>query len=186
MTRGIPWRSVAAVLAVMAFLTWGWQLIGRSLSDDAPIARGTRITVGPETAESATTVVAGDGWSVIKSDTDPDLRYELADGDLTMALTFVELIDPVDVTRLWSGARQLASISDSEVGDPRPITTTAGVAGQTGTLRDGDRFGTLTYFVAPSMKYAVRITVLGPEDVPAGDRAEAAATVLATYFPEQP
>jgi hypothetical protein len=194
-SASLPWRSplrssgsrewtVAAIVLVMAALTVGWPLIDRTLDDNESVPDGAVLQLGPGNDTAALHVV-GEDWLLSKSASDPDMSYDLFRGGVDVVADYVDLIGPSDAEQLWSGLRKVQSVvdSDSRLGAPRLVSSTAGAKGVTGALSRDDLTGTATVWVSPGGDYAVAITVLAGPDADPGASAEGRALVRSVAFP---
>ncbi|MEV7091038.1 hypothetical protein AB0O07_35135 [Streptomyces sp. NPDC093085] len=176
--RGRTWRPVLAVTLVVAALTAGWPLIAATLGDRQRLAAGQTLRLGPDD-EVAVLRVAGHGWGLSKSASNPDSDYTLSRDGVGLAARYVPLAGTSDPGALWEGLAKVQSVADSgsRLGPARPLPGVPGALGRTGTLTGGDRTGSATLWLAPGRGYAVEIIVqAGPGAAPG---AVADATAMA-------
>ncbi|MEV7422326.1 hypothetical protein [Streptomyces sp. NPDC091212] len=178
---------VVGVLFVMAALTAGWPLIDRALSDRERLPGGALLELGPSSGTAVLRVV-GEGWSLSKSQSDPNSSYALSRDGVDVVAGYVDLTTTeAGAERLWTGLRRVQSVADagSRLGEPHPVTSAEGARGSTGTLTRSGRTGTATVWLPPGEAYAVEITVLAKPRAGAGVVEEAMALVHSVSFPQE-
>jgi hypothetical protein len=180
-------RELVLVVAVIAALTAGWPLINLAVSDRQPVPAGRTMSVGPNTAHSASFTV-GPGWSIQSSATNPRLGYVLRHGAEEMSLMYVALAGPAQLPALWSGLRKILRLGDSaaRLGKPAPITSARGREGLTGLLTEDGRRGRATIYQAPVGNFAIEMVSLGPRGAPPAGLAAALRVTLSIMFPAEP
>jgi hypothetical protein len=177
----VPWRAVLAVLAVIAVLTGGWPLLNSVLADGQPLPDRTALVLGPSD-HAAIVVPSGGGWVLSKSSSNPQQNYLLHRGGIELSVDYVSLSSTADAAKVWPGITQLVRLGHGHLGTGEPSASIHGNPGETATLRDGARTGSVTSYIAPDRSYAVRYTVLGSPAASAADRSAAEQTVRAAYF----
>ncbi|MEV7682028.1 hypothetical protein AB0O64_26280 [Streptomyces sp. NPDC088341] len=179
--------AVLAVLLVMAALTAGWPLIDRAIADGEPVPAGAVLELGPD-GSMALLRVAGTGWELSKSRSDPGSSYALSRDGVDLVAGYVDLSSGRgDAGQLWTGLRKVVSVADgaARLGGPRPVTSAAGARGLTGPLTRPGRVGTATVWVPPGEDYAVEITVLARSGTAPGTVADATAVAHSVAFPRE-
>jgi hypothetical protein len=183
--RQLRWRPLAAVLVVVAFLAGGWLWISSWLGNEEAVRAGQVLSIGPDRQASVT--VAGDGWQLKKSDSNPDQVYALTRAGLDLAVTYVPLASADDTDQLWSGLREVVAALGGSAGAAEPVRTTGGQAGQAGPVALDGKTGTAYVFPAPDRKFAIEFQSLAPAGGSDADRRAAEQTVLSlTFHPDQP
>lgn len=178
--RQLQWRPLAAVLVVVAFLAGGWLWISSWFGNEEAVPAGRVLSIGPDRQASVT--VAGDGWRLKKSDSDPQQGYTLTRGDLDLVMTYVPLLSTGGADELWSGLQEVVAALGGSVGAAQPVRTTGGQAGQAGPVTQDRKTGTAYAFPAPDRKFAIEFQTLGRAGVTAADRQVAEQTVLSLTF----
>ena len=178
--RQVRWLPLAAVLVVIAFLAGGWWWISSRFGNDEAVAAGSVLRIGPD--QQASVTVAGDGWRLKKSTTDPDQSYNLARGELDVVVTYVPLLSPDDADELWSGLQDVVATLGGTAGPAQTVHTTGGQPGQSGPVTLDGKTGTAYAFPAPDRKFAIEVQALAPSGVSATDRQPAEQTVLSLTF----
>lgn len=176
--RPTRWPLVAGTLAMIAFLTFGWLLIGRALPDAQPVTAGTRLAFGSD--DEAVTVVGAPGWELSRSASVVGQTYQLTRGDVELTMAYTSL--PAGDIDVWSGLSKVVRVAGGTLGPAQPATTAGGVAGQTGSLHQSGETGVATVFVAPAGDYAIESTVLGKPGASPADRAAATEIVRSLTF----
>jgi hypothetical protein len=178
------WPVVLAVLALMALLAGGWPLVSSWLPDgeDLPADIGLRLGPDPETA--ARLPLAGTGWRLSKSASNPDQQYALRHGTVGLEATYVQLEEPADADELWAGLRKLGELSGATIGTPTAVRGTDGLAGESAPLTEDGLTGTVTVFVHPDRAYAVVLRQLARPGATDADRAAVRGSVLGLSFAE--
>jgi hypothetical protein len=180
--RTLRWLII--VVAVIVVVTVGWPVVSLAVSDDHPVAAGQPLTIGPDSALSAT-FTPGRDWVVRSAETDPILHWSLSDGAVDVAVVYVMVISPSQVGRLWPGLQSDLRLGDgsARLGRPAGITSAAGSSGLTGTLTANDRAGQAAVFAGPSGKFAIEIVSVAPVQDGAAARAAAALVARSLRFP---
>jgi hypothetical protein len=176
-------RNLLIVVTVMAILTAGWPLLNLAVSNHQLLARGTTLTVGPNSGQSAR-ITVGPGWSVRSSQSNPQSGYSLDHGAVNLAVTYVTLANRAQTPRLWAGLRLILEITDPGARLPlfARLTTIHGRTGLTGRLTGKALAGSAMVFAAPSGAYAVEILMLGPRTASRASRAAARQVVMSLRF----
>ena len=178
------WPIVVAVLAGMALLAGGWPLISSLLPDSEAVPAGVGLRLGPDPAESALLPLAGDGWRISKSESNPDQRYALRHGAVGLEASYVQLEQPADADGLWDGLRKLGELSDSTFGPPAPARSARGLPSEEASVTEDGLTGTVTVYVHPDRSYAIVLKELGRPDAPEADRAAVRDAVQGLTFEE--
>jgi hypothetical protein len=160
---GVRIHWLLLVLAIMILLTAGWPLLNLAAADRHRVSAGTTISVGTSAAASAR-ITIGPGWSVLPAESDPRQGYSLERGAVTVRISYVNLVENAQRSRLWAGLRQLLRLDDAglRLGRPVPTTTAQGLRGVTGSLSDKNLAGAAVIFPGPSGRFAIEMVVLGP------------------------
>jgi hypothetical protein len=173
-----PLRWLIVVVTVIVALTVGWPVVSLAVSDDQPVAAGLPLTIGPDSAQSAT-FAPGRNWVVRSAETDPILHWSLSDGPVDVAVVYVMVISPSQVGRLWPGLQRGLLVGDASarLGRPASFTSAAGSKGLSGTLTANGRAGQAVVFPGPAGNFAIEIVSVAP--VQDGAAARAAAALVA-------
>ena len=181
------WRlgGMLAIVVIMVVLTAGWPLVNASISDRQRLAASGTLAIGPSRKDSAR-ITVGDGWSLRKSQSDPQQDYELYYGGVDLSVRYVTLIGRLRPGKLWSGLGHIVRISSSSarLGVPSPIENSQGLRGITGTFTRSGRAGLATVFPGPGGTFAIEMTTLARPGARAADRAAAQLVVRSIMFPE--
>ncbi|WP_433888276.1 hypothetical protein [Streptomyces sp. CA-111067] len=111
---GIPprsvWKTVGCVLAVVILLAAAWPVASRLLAGERLPASGALLEPGPGEAgaELRTRPAA---WSPVSPAAGPEHRYVRSHRGPDLTASFVDVGDPADVPRLWSGLRKVLPVS---------------------------------------------------------------------------
>jgi hypothetical protein len=178
------WPIVVAVLAGMALLAGGWPLISSMLPDSESLPADIGLRLGPEPQEAALLPLAGDGWRISKSESNPDQQYALRHGAVGLEVSYVQLEQPADADGLWDGLRKLGELSDSTFGPPAPGRSARGLPTEEASVTEDGLTGTVTVYVHPDRSYAIVLKELGRPDAPQADRAAVRAAVQGLTFEE--
>jgi hypothetical protein len=156
-------RWLTAVLIVMAVLTVGWPLVNLAVSDRRALAAGTMLRLGPDKTDMAEFTV-GPGWSMVPSETDPQLGYSLRRGPVDMSVSYVAVINGAQPAELWAGLGKIIRLNDPGVrlGRPSAYMTAQGRPGEEGTLASPQDTGMATVVRSPSGVFAVAMILIGP------------------------
>lgn len=176
-------RRLIVVVAVIVLLTAGWPLVSLAVSDDHPVAAGQPLTIGPDSAHSAT-FTPGRNWVVRSAETNSMLRWSLSDGPVNVSVIWVTLIGPSQVGRLWPGLQRILQVDDASarLGEPASVTGAAG-RGQAGPLTANGWAGQAAVFADPAADFAVEIISVAPVQDRAAARAAAALATGSLRFP---
>jgi hypothetical protein len=179
-----PLRWLLVVVTVIVALTVGWPLVSRAVSDDQPVAAGVPLSIGPDSAQSAT-FTPGRNWVVRSAETDPILHWSLTDGPVELAVIWVMVISPSQVGRLWPGLQSGLLVGDgsARLGRPASFTSAAGNKGVTGALTANDRAGEAVIVPGPARDFAIEIVGVAPVQDGAAARAAAALVARSLRFP---
>lgn len=175
-----PWgvRAVAVVAALIVLVTAGWPAVSTAFSDRQPLLAGSVLAIGPDPAHSAR-LTAGQGWSLLKSRSDPKQGYSLRRGGVSLTVAYVALLGRGQAGDLWAGFRRI--IQDGHpgyrLGRPRLITVSRSEAEDIGSLAEGALAGLGAIFPDPPADFAIEVTVLAPRDADQADRTAAARVV---------
>ncbi len=180
-------RWLTAVLIVMAALTVGWPLVSLAVPNQRTLAAGTMLRLGPGKADVAQFTV-GPGWSMVPSETNPQLDYSLRRGAVDMTVSFIAVIDGAQPAQLWAGLRNEVRISDPgvRVGRPSAYTTAEGRMGEQGTLASRTDIGTASVVRSPSGAFAVEMVVIGPRRAARANLAAAHRIMHSLRIPAPP
>jgi len=180
--RTLRWLII--VVAIIVAVTVGWPVVSLAVSDDHPVAAGQPLTIGPDSALSAT-FTPGRDWVVHSAETNPILRWSLSDGPVDVALVYVLVISPSQVGKLWPGLQSELRLGDASarLGRTASFTTAAGSRGLTGTLSANDRAGQAAVFPGPAGKFAIEIVSVAPVQDVAAARAATALVARSLRFP---
>jgi len=179
--RGLPWLpvslgSLAAVLAVIVLLTFGWGLLSRALPDEDGLAAGAVLTL--DSGDSGARIeLPGAGWRLSTTGSNPSQAYQLRLGKVDLTMVYVRLADEPTPEEVWAGQRRLADMDGAQLGAPEPIAGRDGARGQTATVRHDDDTGTVSVYLASDRSYSIQLTVLGGPDASSADRATAEQAV---------
>jgi len=181
-TRPLRWLLV--VVTVIAVLSVGWPAVSRAVSDNQPLAAGQPLTIGPDSAHSAT-FAPGQNWVVRSAETNPVLHWSLSDGPVDVTVVYVMVISPSQVGRLWPGLQSGLRLGDASarLGRPAGFTSAAGSKGLTGTLTANGRAGQAAIFPGPDGTFAVEIVSVAPVQDGAAARVAAALVARSLRFP---
>jgi hypothetical protein len=176
-------RRLIVVVAVIVLLAAGWPLVSLAVSDDQPVAAGQPLTIGPDSAQSAT-FTPGRSWVVRSAETDSILRWSLSDGPVDVSVIFVTLVSPSQVGRLWPGLQRILQVDDASarLGEPASLTSAAG-RGLIGTLAANGWAGQAAVFAGPAADFAIEIISVAPVQDRAAARAAAALVTGSLRFP---
>jgi hypothetical protein len=177
-------RRLIVVIAVIVLLAVGWPVVSLAVSDDQPVAAGQPLTIGPDSAHSAT-FTPGRNWVVHSAETDTILRWSLSDGPVDVAVIYVMVISPSQVGRLWPGLQSGLLVGDpsARLGRPVGFTSPDGSKGLTGTVTANDRAGQAAVFPGPNGEFAIEIVSAAPVQDGAAARAAAALVARSLRFP---
>ncbi len=180
--RGHPGRLIA-ILAVIAALTAGWPIASAAISGNRPLRAGELLSIGPDSAHRAELAV-GPGWALQQSQSNPKTNYVLRNGGIRLSVVFVWLASRDQSAGLWTGLRQLlqAANESARLGQPVPVISSHGAAGQTARLRQDGQTGLATIYPAPPKTFAIEIISLGPPGA-LGPQAAARQVALSLRFP---
>jgi hypothetical protein len=178
------WPVALAVLALMALLAGGWPLVGSWLPDGENLPADIGLRLGPDSETAARLPLAGTGWRLSRSASNPDQQYALRHGTVGLEATYVQLEEPADAGELWTGLRKLGELSDATIGTPAAVTGAGGLAGESAPLTENGLSGTVTVFVHPDRRFAVVLKQLAPPGAADADRAAVRASVLGVSFAE--
>jgi hypothetical protein len=173
-----------AVLVGMALLAGGWPLISSMLPDSETVPAGVGLRLGPDPEESALLPLAGDGWRISRSKSNPEQQYALRHGAVGLEASYVQLEQPADADGLWDGLRKLGELSDSTLGPPAPAQSARGLPSEEASVTEDGLTGTVTVYVHPDRSYAIVLKELGRPDAPEADRAAAREAVQGLTFEE--
>jgi hypothetical protein len=157
-------RWLLIVIAIMVVLTAGWPLINLAVSDHRHLAANTSLVVGPSRPDSAR-VTVGPGWSMLTSESNPHLGYELQRGTVEVSIVYVRLIEHAHAAALWSGMRELVRIDHpgASLSAPRSITSRHGTEGDAGLVTGQNLKGTATVYTDPGRNFAIELLVVAPD-----------------------
>jgi hypothetical protein len=178
------WAIVVAVLAGMALLAGGWPLVSSLLPDTESLPAGVGLRLGPDPEEAALLPLAGDGWRMSRSQSNPDQRYALRYGAVGLDASYVQLEQPADADGLWDGLRKLGELSDSTIGPPAPAQSARGLPTEEASVEEDGLTGTVTVYVHPDRSYAIVLKELGRPDAPRADRTVVRDAVQGLTFEE--
>jgi hypothetical protein len=180
--RRLRWLIV--VVTVIVVLTVGWPLVSLAVSDDQPVAAGQPLTIGPDSARSAT-FTPGPNWTIHSAETDPILRWSLSHGPVDVTVAYVTLISSSQVGRLWAGLQSTLRLGDASarLGRPATFTSADGGKGLTGTLTANDRAGQAAVFPDPAAHFVIEIVTVAPVQDRAAAQAAAALVARSLRFP---
>ena len=178
-------RVLLVIVVIMAVLTAGALLVNASISDGQNLLAGRTLAIGPSRKDSAR-ITVGQGWSLRKSQSDPQQGYELYRGGVNLSVLYVTLIGRLLPEKLWSGLSHIVRIpsSSARLGGPGLIENSQGLKGITGTLTRSGRAGLATVFPDPGGTFVIEMTTLARPGAPAADRAAAQLVVRSIIFPE--
>ena len=180
--RTLRWLII--VVAVIVVVTVGWPVVSLAVSDDHPVAAGQPLTIGPDSALSAT-FTPGRDWVVRSAETDPILHWSLADGAVDVSVVYVMVISPSQVGRLWPGLQSVLQVGDgsARLGRPAAVSTADGSQGLTGTVTANDEAGQAAVFPGPGADFAIEIVSVAPVQDVASARAATALVARSLRFP---
>ena len=178
------WPIVVAVLVGMALLAGGWPLISSLLPDSENRAGRRRPAARARSGGAALLPLAGDGWRISRSESNPDQQYALRHGAVGLEATYVQLEQPADADGLWDGLRKLGELSDSTFGPPAPARSARGLPSEEASVTEDGLTGTMTVYVHPDRSYAIVLKELGRPDAPEADRAAVRDAVQGLTFEE--
>jgi hypothetical protein len=178
------WPIVVAVLAGMALLAGGWPLVSSLLPDSESLPAGVGLRLGPDPEEAALLPLAGDGWRMSRSQSNPDQRYALRYGAVGLDASYVQLEQPADADALWDGLRKLGELSDSTIGPPARAQSARGLPTEEASVEEDGLTGTVTVYVHPDRSYAVVLKDLGRPDASDADRTVVRDAVQGLTFEE--
>lgn len=159
------WWAVAAVLVVLALLTYGWQLVADRMPDEAALPAGTRLSL----AGVGGVTVAGAGWRLRRSHTSWRHSYALRHGGMVVWVASAFFDRRVRAGVAWQGMREMHRARGETLGSPDPSDAPAQVA----TLRNGGRSGFAAMVLNADGIAAVEVGALGGPGTTPGDRATA-------------
>jgi hypothetical protein len=157
-------RWLAVVVAIMALLTAGWPLLNSAVANRQRLASGARVTVGLGPASSGT-VTVGPGWYVRPMQSNPTQEFVLSRGAVVVDIRHVSLLDRRQMVNIWSGMRQILSVTDPgfRLSQPVRVTTIHGMLAYVGRVSGQSMAGTATIEPGPSRKFAIAMVVLAPK-----------------------
>jgi hypothetical protein len=167
----------------MALLTAGWPLVNAAVADRQPLADAARLTVGHGAGTSAV-VTVGRGWSVLPEQSNPSQGYLLRHGPVELSILRVGLVNQRQVPHLWSGLRQILTVSSpgARLSRPVPFRTAHGLLGLRGVFTTAGKVGTATIVPGPSRRFAIVMLVLAPRGTRLGMRAAGLLIVRSLRF----
>jgi hypothetical protein len=179
-----PLRWLIIVVTVIVVLTVGWPLVSLAVSDQQPAAAGRPLTIGPGGSHPAT-FTPGPDWTVHSAETIPVERWSLSDGPVDLTVSYVTLVGPSQVGRLWAGLRRTLLLGDASARLGRPVTVTsaAGATGQTGPVTANDWAGQAAVFAGPGAGFAIEIVSAAPVDDRPAAQAATALVARSLRFP---
>jgi hypothetical protein len=179
-----PLRWLIIVVTVIVALTVGWPVVSLAVSDDHPVAAGQPLTIGPDSARSAT-FTPGRDWAIRSAETNTILRWSLSDGPVDVTVVYVTLIIPSHVGRLWPGLQSNLQLGDASarLGRPATFTSADGGKGLTGTVTANDRAGQAAVFPGPGADFAIEIVSVAPVQDRAAAQAATALVARSLRFP---
>lgn len=162
-TTKVRLRWLAIVVAIMALLTAGWPLLNSIANDRQPLAAGSKITVGPESASSGTVTVGG-GWSVEPAQSNPTQQYVLRKGAVVLEIRHVALIGHSQSAAMWTGMREILGITNPglRLAPPVSVTIAHRFAAVTGRILGLRLIGTATIVPGPSRQFGIAMVELAP------------------------
>lgn len=168
--------AVAVVAAVIALITAGWPLASAAFPDRQPLAAGTVLVIGPDPARSAQ-VTVGQGWALLKAESDQEQVDFLRRGAVELAVSYVSLLSRGQAGYLWAGLRRVIQEEHpgSWLGPAQPITLArTGGEEEAGSLTEAGLAGRAEVLADPAQDFAIELTVLAPRGADAGGLRAAA------------
>ena len=167
----------------MALLTAGWPLVNAAVADRQPLADDTRLTIGSGAGSSAV-VTVGRGWAVLPEQSNPNQGYLLRHGQVELSILHVDLVNSRQVPQLWSGLRQILSVSSpaARLGRGVSFRTARGLPGISGVITTARKAGTATIVAGPSRRFAIVMLVLAPRGTSLAMRIMGARIVRSLRF----
>ncbi|XRQ02341.1 hypothetical protein ACN3XK_37705 [Actinomadura welshii] len=166
MTR-VRWWGTGVVALVLLLLCGGLPLVNRALGSGArPLAPGTVLSAGTQRGgvRPVTFVVPSARWLLSTADTSLTSNVQVFSGDVTVNLSVVVPLGPLDARRLWDGlGRIVAAGGHTRLGAaPSPVMTAHGLTGLAGRITGADRAGMAAVFATATL--GATVTAAGPPD----------------------
>jgi hypothetical protein len=167
----------------MALLTAGWPLVNAIVADRQPLAAGSKVVIANGTRDSAV-VTVGRGWSVLPEQSNPVQGYLLRRGLVQLSILRVVLVNQSQVPDLWSGLRQILTVSGTgaQLSRPVPFRTAHGLIGLRGVFTTAGKVGTATIVPGPTRRFAIVMLVFAPRGTRLGMRAAGLLIVRSLRF----
>jgi len=175
-------RWLVIVVAVMAVLTAGWPLIDMAVTNQHPLAAGSRLTVG--TSPSSGVVTVGPGWSLLSEQSSPMQGYLLQRGKLQLSIAHVGLLDREQLPQMWRGLMRIVSVSNPGIRFSKPafVTTRHGLRAITSVVTGRGQIGTATIVRGPSGNFGIEMLALAPRGTSPALHAAAARVMVSLMF----
>ena len=175
-------RWLVIVVAVMAVLTAGWPLIDMAVTNQHPLAAGSRLTVG--TSPSSGVVTVGPGWSLLSEQSNPTQGYLLQRGKLQLSITHVGLLNREQLPQMWRGLMRIVSVSNPGIRFSKPafVTTRHGLRAITSLVTGSGQIGTATIVRGPSGNFGIEMLSLAPRGTSPAPRAAATRVMVSLMF----
>jgi hypothetical protein len=175
-------RWLVIVVAVMAVLTAGWPLLDMAVTDQHPLAAGSRLTLG--TSPSSGVVTVGPGWSLLSEQSNPTQGYLLQRGNLLLSVTHVGLLSREQLPQMLRGLLRILSVSNPGVRLRKPvfISTRDGLRAITSVVTGRRQLGTATIVRAPSGNFGIEMLALAPRGTSRALHAAAARVMVSLIF----
>jgi hypothetical protein len=156
-------RWLTVVVAIMAALTVGWQVLNITVPNRRTLVAGTMLQLGPSQGDLAR-ITVGPGWSMVPSATDPRLDYSLRRGSVDLTISYVHIFDDAPTAQLWAGLRQVIQVINPGVGlgSPSPFMTAQGRRGDQGALVSRQDIGSAAVIRDRSGTFAVEAILIAP------------------------
>ncbi|HTA09299.1 MAG TPA: hypothetical protein VK836_12340 [Streptosporangiaceae bacterium] len=175
-------RWLVIVVAVMAVLTAGWPLIDMAVTNQHPLAAGSRLTVG--TSPSSGVVTVGPGWSLLSEQSSPMQGYLLQRGKLQLSIAHVGLLNREQLPQMWRGLMRIVSVSNPGIRFSKPafVTTRHGLRAITSVVTGRGQIGTATIVRGPSGNFGIEMLALAPRGTSPALHAAAARVMVSLMF----
>ncbi|RKS09686.1 hypothetical protein DFP74_5428 [Nocardiopsis sp. Huas11] len=162
-----PWLPLFLAVATVAALVTAWPLLHTVLPETEPVRAGHTLPVGSGQDVEAALVLPQDGWALHPATSAAEREYHLSRGPVELTLTSVTPTTPAPPTaaRLWEGLDRTLRAADASarLGTPDTVTAQDGTPGLTGPLTSDTASGTAVLYPSPDGRFAVSMTLAGPD-----------------------